>query len=150
WSGSSRVFRARGEPWLAGPREPARSRSGSPRQGRRARVWALDRADGKGVCSKARMNHPQAAAAEAARLEVPHRLDGGGFGSVFVVFDRLRGQRVALKRLERIDPGSIYRFKQEFRALADVNHPNLVKLYELFVEDSGWSFTMELVEGVPF
>src|SRR5690606_38001047 len=83
-------------------------------------------------------------------FEVQHRLDGGGFGSVFVVFDRLRGQRVALKRLERIDPGSIYRFKQEFRALADVNHPNLVKLYELFVEDSGWSFTMELVEGVPF
>jgi serine/threonine protein kinase len=84
------------------------------------------------------------------RFSVERPLGVGAFGSVFVVWDREREQRVALKRLERADPGSIYRFKQEFRALADLVHPNLVRLHELFSLDDGWCFTMDLVEGVRF
>jgi serine/threonine protein kinase len=84
------------------------------------------------------------------RFKVERPLGVGAFGSVFVVWDREREQRVALKRLERADPGSIYRFKQEFRALADLVHPNLVRLHEMFSLDDGWCFTMDLVEGVRF
>jgi serine/threonine protein kinase len=84
------------------------------------------------------------------RFEIVRRLGAGGFGSVFVASDRERGEPVALKRLERLDPTSVYRFKQEFRALADVSHRNLVKLHELFSEGGGWSFSMELVDGVRF
>ncbi len=96
------------------------------------------------------MELPQAGQLAPERFEIERRLGAGGFGSVFVVFDRERQQRLALKRLERVDPASIYRFKQEFRALADVTHPNLVKLHELFALPTGWSFTMELIAGVPF
>jgi hypothetical protein len=85
-----------------------------------------------------------------SRFKVERPLGAGAFGTVFVVWDRDREQRVALKRLERADPGSIYRFKQEFRALADLVHPNLVRLHELFALDDGWCFTMDLVEGVRF
>jgi hypothetical protein len=84
------------------------------------------------------------------RFTLERPLGAGAFGSVFVVWDRERAQRVALKRLERADPASIYRFKQEFRALADLVHPNLVRLHELFALDDGWCFTMDLVEGVRF
>lgn len=42
-------------------------------------------------------------------------------------------------------------FKREFRALADVVHPNLIRLRELVVPDAGPAFfTMELLDGQPF
>jgi hypothetical protein len=71
-------------------------------------------------------------------------------GAVYEAVDHRTGQRIALKLLREIDPDSVLRFKEEFRRLTDLAHPNLVRLGELFEEAGRWYFTMELVRGRDF
>lgn len=68
-------------------------------------------------------------------------------GVVYEAWDRQNSMRVALKTLPHSNPGRIYRFKQEFRNLTGLVHPNLATLYELFSVDDSWFFTMEFVDG---
>jgi len=79
------------------------------------------------------------------RLLAPH--GAGGMGTVYSVFDEKLGTRVALKTLNEVNAEQLYQLKAEFRAVANISHPNLVRLYELFVTPRGCFFTMELVEG---
>jgi len=84
------------------------------------------------------------------RFEVLARLGAGAAGVVYSATDREAGGRVALKVLKSLSPESIADFKREFRAISDLEHPNLVRLGELIAEGNRWLFTMELVEGVDF
>jgi len=85
------------------------------------------------------------------RYEIRRTLGVGGMGVVYEAYDRERGIPVALKTLRKVDPAAIYRFKREFRAVVDANHPNLVRLFELVQDDKGRCFfTMEMVGGVDF
>lgn len=61
---------------------------------------------------------------------------------------RNSGETLALKKLLRMDLKSVTRLKQEFRALADLHHPNLIKLYDLGRTEDAWYITMEYLDGV--
>ncbi|HKY27921.1 MAG TPA: protein kinase [Pyrinomonadaceae bacterium] len=84
------------------------------------------------------------------RFKIRRRLGSGGMGVVYEVHDRETDKVVALKALTRSEASHIARFKNEFRSLSDVSHPNLVALYEFMSDGENWFFTMELVDGVNF
>jgi len=84
------------------------------------------------------------------RFRIRRRLGSGGMGVVYEAHDRETDKVVALKTLTRAEATHISRFKNEFRSLANVSHPNLVALYEFMADGQYWFFTMELVQGVNF
>jgi len=81
------------------------------------------------------------------RFVIERQLGAGSMGAVYLAHDKKLASKVALKVLLSVDATSIYRFKNEFRAIADLTHKNLVSLHELFSEGDQWFFTMEYVEG---
>src|SRR3954471_23223545 len=85
------------------------------------------------------------------RFEVRRKIAAGSFGVVYLAHDRQRGLEVALKVLREATTGAdLYRFKREFRGLADIVHPNLVTLHELHHMGDQWFFTMEYIPGESF
>ncbi|HEX4422248.1 MAG TPA: protein kinase [Kofleriaceae bacterium] len=82
------------------------------------------------------------------RYQVVRRIGAGGMGVVYEADDLERSQKVALKTISNPDVEKIYQLKREFRALADLSHPNLVALYDLVVAADSCFFTMELLDGV--
>jgi eukaryotic-like serine/threonine-protein kinase len=77
-------------------------------------------------------------------------LGRGGIGVVYQAYDLKRKEMIALKTLQRLDASAVYRLKQEFRALAEVTHPNLVGLYELSSTRQQCFIAMELIDGHHF
>jgi serine/threonine protein kinase len=107
------------------------------------------------------MHETNAASAEAP-LPVPTVLSGhqiiskigrGGMGSVWLARDSRLDRRVAIKTLhpELVSNEVVRtRFMQEARALAMVNHPNIVRIYNLGPVDETPHFVMEYIEGSAF
>jgi len=82
------------------------------------------------------------------RFQLIRLIGHGGMGVVYEAFDTVNAASVALKLLPLVSPDSLLRFKREFRSVADIRHPNLVRLGELVAHEAQWFFTMELVDGV--
>jgi len=85
-----------------------------------------------------------------AHYRVLDKLGGGGMGEVYLAEDTRLHRRVALKVLPALvaaDPEHLERFAREAKALAGLNHPNIVTVYS--VEEAGEErlLVMELIEG---
>jgi Tol biopolymer transport system component len=84
--------------------------------------------------------------------EITALLGKGGMGEVYVARDTKLNRRVALKVLPVATAQSAdarERFEREAKAVAALNHPNIVTIYSV-EEAAGTAFmTMELVEGKP-
>jgi len=84
------------------------------------------------------------------RFRVIRHIGSGGMGSVFEGHDPQPDRKVAIKllgaRAEPEDPES-KRLLREARALAQLNHPNVVEVFGAGIDDGRVWLAMELVEG---
>jgi len=84
--------------------------------------------------------------------EIQSPLGAGGMGEVYRATDSKLGRDVALKVLPAEmaqDPERLGRFRREAKALAQLDHPNIVTIYSVEESDGVHFLTMQLVEGVP-
>jgi predicted Ser/Thr protein kinase len=85
------------------------------------------------------------------QLEVLELIGKGGMGAIYKVRQRSLDRLAALKILPVRQTGSdafAERFNREARALARLNHPNIVALYEFGQVEGLHYFLMEYVDGV--
>lgn len=78
-------------------------------------------------------------------------IGSGGAGTVYRAKDRRTGETVALKLLSTgpaLDPRAARRLAREFETLADLSHPNVVKVFDTGVFQGYPYLAMELVEGL--
>jgi tetratricopeptide (TPR) repeat protein/predicted Ser/Thr protein kinase len=84
------------------------------------------------------------------RYEIVEAIAGGGMGFVYAGYDPELDRKVALKVVHprrSQNPGSHARLIKEARALARLDHPNVVKVHDVFSEGEQIVVVMELVAG---
>jgi serine/threonine protein kinase len=84
------------------------------------------------------------------KYKVLERLGAGGMGSVYLCEHKLMRRRVAVKVLPTAkadDPSSLERFQREARAVAALDHPNIVRAYDIDQDDKLHFLVMEYVDG---
>ena len=87
---------------------------------------------------------------EIGHFTVIKTLGRGGMGVVLLGYDSRLDRRVAIKLIDPVlsrDPKVRARFMREARALGQVNHPNLVHVYEVGSHEPHLYIVMEYVEG---
>lgn len=86
-----------------------------------------------------------------SRYEVVDRLGAGGMGTVYLVHDKLRNQKVALKQVLLSNDEQRLALTREFRTLSTLRHPNIVSVIEYGSHENQPYFTMEyLPNSQPF
>jgi len=87
--------------------------------------------------------------AQFGNFDILELLGAGGMGTVFRAKDRILDRVVALKTLLpslELDNRQIKRFRQEAKIIANLDHPNIVKILEVGQSPQNY-FTMEYVAG---
>ncbi len=84
------------------------------------------------------------------KYRVLERLGVGGMGQVFLCEHKLMKRKVAVKVLPAAkakDEAALQRFYREARAVAAVDHPNIVRAYDIDDDDQLHFLVMEYVDG---
>lgn len=84
------------------------------------------------------------------RYEIRQKIGSGGMGEVYLSHDEQLDRKVALKVLLPefcCDAERVQRFKMEAKAASALNHPNIITIYEVGIEDERLFIATEFVDG---
>lgn len=84
------------------------------------------------------------------RYEIDKRVGRGGMADVFLARDILLDRPVAIKVLFpefATDPNFVERFRREAQSAANLNHPNIVSVYDWGATGNTYFMAMEFVKG---
>ena len=86
----------------------------------------------------------------SSRYEIQRELAQGGMADVYLARDQLLDRPIALKALfpeYAREPSFVERFRREAQSAANLNHPNIVAIYDWGQEAGTYYIVMEYVEG---
>ncbi len=86
-------------------------------------------------------------------IRLMNKIGEGGMSVVWKAMDLKRNRIVAVKILNREyteSAGDLAQFKAEEEAMEKIDHPGIVKSYEMRCTDGLWYFIMEYVDGYNF
>lgn len=87
---------------------------------------------------------------EFGKYDIQEELGKGGFGIVYQAVDKLLNREVAIKVLHPglvVDPNFVKRFKREAQIAANLDHQNLVPVYEFGEEEGRYYISMGFMPG---
>jgi serine/threonine-protein kinase len=85
------------------------------------------------------------------RYRIERRIGRGGMADVFLARDVLLDRQVAIKVLfpeHATDPNFVERFRREAQSVAQLNHPNIVSVYDWGQTGNTYFMAMEYVDGI--
>ena len=79
--------------------------------------------------------------------DVIKQLGKGGYGKVYEVRSKKTGEYRACKHLSKLNIKNLEKFRREIEILKKLDHPNIIKLYELFESERSLYLIMEECKG---
>ena len=79
--------------------------------------------------------------------EVVKKIGEGSFGKIYKVKNKQSGDIRAMKQIMKNKIPNIEKFQNEIRILAMVDHPNIVRLFEVIEDDKYFNLIQELCTG---
>ena len=79
--------------------------------------------------------------------ECTKQLGKGGYGKVYQVKNKISGKLYACKKLSKLNIDNLTKFKREIDILIKTDHPNIIKLYEVFQSQNSLYLIMEECYG---
>ena len=96
------------------------------------------------------MNTPLSQLESLGRYTLIRELGRGGMSVVYLAKDKELGREVAIKCVDTSDPSAAKlaeRLRSEAKLLAQLNHPNIVQLYDVVEQDNILGLVIEFIGG---
>ncbi|MBE4703902.1 protein kinase domain-containing protein [Spiroplasma platyhelix] len=85
------------------------------------------------------------------RYQIINKIGSGGMAKVYEARDLYLNRNVAVKIINldtnKIDNLSQERFIQEIKAVSRIRHPNVILVYDIFIDQKNWCLVLELLKG---